>query len=63
MLAEQFLTATAGARSSTALDEIVRLTWRAPGEGHLADAITGRRWRTDPRSREFGMGAKNLFVS
>ena len=64
MLAEQFLTATAGARNSTALDEIARLTWRAHGEGYLADAIqTGRRWRTDPRSREFGMAAENLFVS
>ena len=63
MLAEQFLTVTARARNSTALDEIARLTWRAHGEGHPADAITGRRWRTDPRSREFGMAAENLFVS
>jgi hypothetical protein len=38
MLAEQFLAAAAGARNSTALDEIARLTWRAHGEGHLADA-------------------------
>jgi hypothetical protein len=37
MLAEQFLEAAAGARNSTALDEIARLTWRAHGEGHLAD--------------------------
>ena len=38
MLAEHFLVAAAGARNSTALDEIARLTWRAHGEGHLADA-------------------------
>jgi hypothetical protein len=38
MLAEQFIAAAAGARNSTALDEIARLTWRAHGEGHLADA-------------------------
>jgi hypothetical protein len=37
MLAEQFLAAAAAARNSTALDEIARLTWRAHGEGHLAD--------------------------
>jgi hypothetical protein len=37
MLAEQFLAAAAGARNSTALDEIARLTWRAHSEGHLAD--------------------------
>lgn len=38
MLAEQFLAAAVGARNGTALDEIARLTWRAHGEGHLADA-------------------------
>ena len=42
MLAEQFLTATASARNSTALDEIARFTWRAHGEGHVADAILSR---------------------
>src|ERR1700735_3954123 len=57
------LTVTARARHCTALDKISRLIWRAPGEGYLPDAITGRRWRTNPRSREFGMAAKNLFVS
>jgi Helix-turn-helix domain len=39
MLAEQFI-AAAGARNSTALDEIARLTWRAHAEGALADADT-----------------------
>jgi hypothetical protein len=38
MLAEQFLAAAAGARNSTALDETIRLTWRAHAEGKLADA-------------------------
>ena len=41
MLAEQLLAAAAGARNSTALDEIARLTWRAHGEGHIADADAG----------------------
>jgi hypothetical protein len=35
------LAAAAGARNSTALDEIARLTWRAHGEGHIADADAG----------------------
>jgi hypothetical protein len=63
MFAEQFLTATAGARNSTASDEIGGLTWPAHGEGHLADPIQLVGWRTDSRSREFGMAAENLFVS
>jgi hypothetical protein len=38
MLAEQFLAAAAGARSSTALDETTRLLWRAHSEGCITDA-------------------------
>jgi hypothetical protein len=37
MLAEQFIAAAAGARNSTALDEIARLTWRAHSEGQIPD--------------------------
>jgi hypothetical protein len=38
LLAEQFTSAAAAARNTRAIDEIARLTWRAHGEGHLADA-------------------------
>jgi AraC-like DNA-binding protein len=38
MLAEQFLAAAASGRNSTALDETIRLLWRAHAEGKLADA-------------------------
>jgi hypothetical protein len=38
MLADQFLEAAAGARTSAALDELARKLWRAHEEGHLADA-------------------------
>jgi hypothetical protein len=41
MLAEQFLEAAAGARTSAALDELARKLWRAHEEGHLADADAG----------------------
>jgi hypothetical protein len=37
MLADQFLEAAAGARTSAALDEFARKLWRAHEEGHLAD--------------------------
>ena len=38
MLADQFLTAAAGARDSAAVDKTARLLWRAHAEGHIADA-------------------------
>jgi len=38
MLAEQFLAAASGARTSAAVDETSRLLWRAHAEGHIADA-------------------------
>ena len=38
MLADQFLEATAGARTGAALDELARKLWRAHAEGHIADA-------------------------
>ena len=40
MLADQFLDAATAARTTAALDETVRLTWRAHAEGHLHDAGT-----------------------
>jgi hypothetical protein len=41
MLAEQFAAATAAARSTAAIDEIARLTWRADAEGQIPDAEAG----------------------
>ena len=38
MLADQFLDAAAGARTTAAADELARKLWRAHGEGHLAEA-------------------------
>ena len=38
MLAEQFHAAAAAAKTTAAVDEIARLTWRAHAEGHLVDA-------------------------
>ena len=38
MLAEQFHAAAAAAKTTAAVDEIARLTWRAHSEGQLADA-------------------------
>jgi DNA-binding MarR family transcriptional regulator len=40
-LADQFLAAAAGARNSTALDETVRLVWRAHAEAQITDAEAG----------------------
>jgi Helix-turn-helix domain len=41
MLAEQFTAAAAAARNTAAIDEIVRLTWRAHAEGQIPDAEAG----------------------
>ncbi len=38
MLAEQFHTAAVAAKTTAAVDEIARLTWRANAEGHILDA-------------------------
>jgi len=38
MLADQFLEAATGVRTTAALDNVARLLWAAHGEGHLADA-------------------------
>src|SRR5271166_6548489 len=38
MLAAQFHAATAAAKTTAAVDEIARLTWRAHAEGHILDA-------------------------
>jgi hypothetical protein len=38
MLADQFIEAATAARTTAALDETARLTWRAHAEGHLDDA-------------------------
>ena len=38
MLADQFLKAVAGARTTAALDETARLLWRAHREGHIGEA-------------------------
>ena len=38
MLAEQFHAAAAAAKTTVAVDEIARLTWRAHAEGHILDA-------------------------
>jgi hypothetical protein len=38
MLADQFMSAAASARTSAALDELARLTWRAHAEGAMSDA-------------------------
>ena len=38
MLAEQFHAAAAAAKTTVAVDEIARLTWRAHAEGQLQDA-------------------------
>ena len=38
MLADQFLEAAAGVRTSAGLDDLARKLWRAHGEGHIADA-------------------------
>ena len=38
MLAEQFHAAAAAAKTTAAVDEIARLTWRAHAEGQSADA-------------------------
>ena len=38
MLAEQFHAAAAAAKTTAAVDEIARLTWRAHAEGHILDA-------------------------
>jgi hypothetical protein len=41
MLAEQFAAAAAAARTTAAIDEIARLTWRAHAEGHIPDPEAG----------------------
>ncbi len=38
MLADQFHAAAAAAKTTTAVDEIARLTWRANADGHILDA-------------------------
>ncbi len=37
MLADQFSTAAAAARTLAQLEEVSRLLWRAHGEGHIPD--------------------------
>jgi hypothetical protein len=40
MLADQFLEAAAGARTTAALDKLARKLWRAHAERHLSDIDT-----------------------
>jgi len=69
MLADQFLDAATGARTTAALDETARLLWRAHGEGHLdeaeakalSEAIEARRailtGKSAPEIQKPGLGA------